>query len=240
VTSTRTDRVTVDDGDFAAHLWMPDAGTGPGLVLIQEIFGVGVFVRGVAEKLAALGYVVAAPDLFWRFAPNFEATHDEAGLADAFEKLQQLDVPLAIGDSIRTLEHVAELDEVQGRPGVIGYCLGGTLAWGVAGQDDPAVCVSYYGSGIPDMLDLVEKVSCPTLFHFGDIDHYLPMEGVAALIEAISGRAGFTINIEHAGHAFENFDASLFYDAAAAEASWAKTVAFLGTHLPTAPAATAP
>lgn len=233
MSSTRTDRVTVDDGSFDVHVWLPDSGRGPGLVLIQEIFGVSTFIRSVAEKLADLGYVVAAPDLFWRFAPNYEAAHDEAGLAESFEKMQQLDIPKAVSDTIAALEHLGTLDEVTGRPGVFGYCLGGTLAWAAAGHADPSVCVSYYGTQVPQMLDLVDEVTCPTLFHFGDSDSFLPMEGVEQLNAAITGKPGFTLNIEHAGHAFENYDAPAFYDEAAAQSSWAKTVAFLGTHLPT-------
>jgi carboxymethylenebutenolidase len=228
---TRTDRITVDDGQFDLHLFHPASGRGPGLVLIQEIFGVGSFIRAVAEKLAGLGYVVGAPDLFWRTQPNFEATHDEAGLAEAMALVQKLDFPLATADCIASVEHLDGLDEVVGRPGVLGYCLGGTLAWTVAGHDAPSVCVSYYGSGVPGMLDLVDKVTCPTLFHFGDIDPYLPNEGVDALNEAITGRPNFTINVEHAGHAFENHEAPMFYDEAAAQTAWAKTVAFLGNHL---------
>jgi carboxymethylenebutenolidase len=232
VTTARTDRIAVEDGSFDVHVVLPDGGRGPGVVLIQEIFGVGSFIRAVADRLAGLGYVVAAPDLFWRFAPNYAADHDEAGLAESFDKLQQLDVPKAVSDSVATLEHLARLDEVTGRPGVFGYCLGGTIAWATAAQGDPAVCISYYGTQVPQMLDLVDQVTCPTLFHFGDTDSFLPMEAVEALNTAITGRPGFVINIEHAGHAFENSEAPMFYDEAAAQSSWAKTVAFLGTHLP--------
>jgi carboxymethylenebutenolidase len=232
MTTTRTDAVRVNDGTYDLPLWLPDRGTGPGLVLIQEIFGVGAFVRGVGERLASHGYVVGAPDLFWRFAPGYAAEHDDAGLTESFAKVQQLDIPLAISDCIAAVEHLAGLDVVTGRPGVIGYCLGGTLAWAVAGHDAPSVCVSYYGTQVPKMLDLVEKVSCPTLFHFGDADPYLPIAEVDAVNDAITGKPGFTINVEHAGHAYENAEAPQFYDEAAAQSSWAKTVAFLSANLP--------
>jgi carboxymethylenebutenolidase len=232
MTSYRTESVAVGDGTFDLHLWLPPAGRGPGIVLLQEIFGVGSFVRAVGERLAGLGYVAGAPDLFWRFAPGFAAAHDEVGIAEAFAMLEKLDREAAVTDSIAALEHLATLDEVTGRPGVMGYCLGGRLAWAVAGRDAPSVCVSYYGSGVPDMLDLVEQVSCPTLFHFGDADAYIPMEGVEKLNAAITGKPGFAINVEHGGHAFENSDAPMFYDEAAAQSSWAKTAAFLAANLP--------
>jgi dienelactone hydrolase len=62
--TTRTDQVAVDGGAFDLHVWLPESGTGPGVLLIQEIFGVGAYIRAVGERLAALGYVVGAPDVF--------------------------------------------------------------------------------------------------------------------------------------------------------------------------------
>ena len=232
MTSQHTESVAVDDGEFDLHVWTPESGSGPAILLIQEIFGVGPYIRGVAERLAAAGYVVGAPDVFWRIHPNWEADHSEAGLGASFEKVQQLDFQLAIGDCVASLEHLAMVPGVKGRPGVLGFCLGGTLAWGVAAIGQPSCCVSYYGSGVPSMLGMIEQVSCPVLFHFGNQDDYLPSEGVEALNEAIAGLVGFAINVENAGHAFDNHEAEMFYDEASSASAWAKTMAFLGTHLP--------
>lgn len=229
----RTEAVNVDDGTFDLNVWTPDSGTGPAVLLLQEIFGVGPYIRAVAERLAAAGYVVGAPDVFWRFAPGWEAAHDEAGLAASLEQVQQLDFPKALGDCVASLEHLAGLDAVQGRPGVLGFCLGGTLAWGVAALGKPSCCVSYYGSGVASMLDMLSQVSCPVLFHFGSSDDYIPNEAVEAVNAAISGREGFTLNVEDAGHAFDNHEAQIFYHEASSNAAWAKTMAFLGSHLPT-------
>jgi carboxymethylenebutenolidase len=115
---------------------------------------------------------------------------------------------------------------------VIGFCLGGTLAWGVAAAASPSACVSYYGSGVPSMLDLFNRVDCPTLFHFGNDDAFIPNEGVEALSAAIDERPGFVLNVEHAGHAFDNHESAMFYDERAAQAAWSKTMAFLGEHAP--------
>lgn len=227
-----TDTVTVADGSFDLHVWTPQRGSGPGLLLIQEIFGVGAYLRAVAERLAEAGYVVGAPDVFWRFAPGWAADHDEAGLHASLEAVGNLDPQLAIADCAAALAHLQAQPATGGRVGVIGFCLGGTLAWGVAAVGEPACCVSYYGSGVPSMLGLIEQVSCPTLFHFGDADTYIPSEGVDALAAAIAGRDGFVVNVERAGHAFDNHEAAMFYDEPAANAAWAKTMAFLATHLP--------
>ncbi len=232
MTMTRVEQVGLDGGTMDLFTWVPGAGSGPGIVLIQEIFGVGAYIRDVAERLAAAGYVVGAPDVFWRFSPGWAAGHDEAGLTESFAKVQQLDVGAASGDCSAAVAHLATLPEVSGGVGVLGFCLGGTLAWAVAAAGGPACCVSYYGSGVPSMLDLVDAVTCPTLFHFGNADPYLPGEGVDALNERIAGKANFTINVENAGHAFDNHASEMFYEESAAKSAWAKTMAFLGTHLP--------
>ena len=108
----------------------------------------------------------------------------------------------------------------------------GSLAWAVATNAEPSVCVSYYGSGVPSMIGEIVKVDCPTLFHFGDKDAYIPNDGVEAVNAAIEGRPGFVLNVEHAGHAFDNHESEMFHDEAAAKAAWAKTAAFLDQHLP--------
>lgn len=209
---------------------LPDHGSGPGVLLLHEIFGIAAHIDTVAGRLADAGYVVGIPDLFWRFAPGWVAEPDEAGLAAAIEQAANLDRDQAIDDCGAALGRLAALPEVGGRAGVLGFCLGGTLAFGVAARFDPAVCVSYYGSGVPEMLDRLDEVTCPTLFHFGSLDPYIAGEGVERLGEAIAGRAHMTLNIEIAGHAFDN-EAPMFHNAAAARAAWSKTMALLAEHL---------
>ncbi|HRE03491.1 MAG TPA: dienelactone hydrolase family protein [Ilumatobacteraceae bacterium] len=233
--TTRTDVVSLPspdqpDAGMNLYLWVPDGGATAAILLIQEIFGVGDYITAVAERLAAAGYLVGAPDVFWRFAPGFRVVHDEDGLNQAFAAVGQLDPPLAIGDCTAALAHLAALDGIE-RTGVIGFCLGGTLAWGVAAAGDPDVCVSYYGSGVPDMIGMIDQVHCPTLFHFGNDDPYIANERVETINAAIAGREGFVLNVEHAGHAFDNHAAPMFHNESAAKAAWAKTMAFLQMYL---------
>jgi carboxymethylenebutenolidase len=228
----RTVTVPCEGGEMSMHVWTPATGSGPGLLLLQEIFGVGVYIRAVGARLAAAGYVVGAPDVFWRFAPGWEADHDQPGLEASLAQVGNLDGEAAVADCAAALAALGTLDEVAGTPGVIGFCLGGTLAWGVAIAAEPSVCVSYYGSGVPSMLGGIDAVGCPTLFHFGNTDAYIPNEGVEAVNAAIDGRPGFVLNVENAGHAFDNHASEMFWDESAAQAAWAKTMAFLGEHLP--------
>jgi len=217
---------------MSIFVWDPPAGQRPtgSILLIQEIFGVGPYIRAVGERLAAAGYLVGAPDVFWRFAPNWASDHDEAGLGASLEKVGQLDFPLAIADCAAALGALAAMSDSGKAPAVMGFCMGGTLAWAVAAAGEPSCCVSYYGSGVPDMLGMLDQVTCPTLFHFGNADAYIPNEGVDALSAAIAGRDGFFLNVEDAGHAFDNHESALFWNEAAAKSAWAKTMSFLTEH----------
>ena len=107
----------------------------------------------------------------------------------------------------------------------------------MAVNDDPSVCVSYYGSGVPSMIDQIDHVTCPTLFHFGSTDNYIPNDGVDAVGAALAGRPGLVLNVEAAGHVRQPENA-MFYNESAAKAAWSKTMAFLGEHLPVDPATT--
>jgi carboxymethylenebutenolidase len=214
------------------HMWMPESDSGPAILVLQEIFGVGPYIKTVAERLAQAGYVVGAPDVFWRFAPGWQSSHDQDGLTASLEQVGKLDPPTAIGDCVAALGVLTGVDGVVGAPGVMGFCLGGTLAWGVAMAGSPSACVSYYGSGVASMLDGIDAVDCPTLFHFGNEDAFIPNEGVEAINAAIDGRPGFMLNVENAGHAFDNHESEMFWNESAAQAAWAKTMAFLAEHLP--------
>lgn len=227
--------VELDGGSMDLPVWLPPSGSGPGIVLVQEIFGVGEWIRAVATELAAEGFVVGAPDLYWRIQPGFAATHDEAGLGQAYEMVGQLDVPGAVGDTVAALDVLGAHEAVAGTPAVLGYCLGGTIAWLVAAQGDPAACVSYYGSGVADAADQVEAITCPTLLHFGGADPFITPEQVATVGAAVD-------TVEHvelvvhggAGHAFENDRAAQFHDASAAIVSRAQTMELLKRVLPPA------
>src|ERR1022692_4963679 len=157
--SSRVESVQTPEGSFDLTVWLPAGGTGPGLLLIQEIFGVSDYIQAVAGDLAGLGYVVAAPDLFWRIKPGHQAGHDEAGLAESLELGSQFDAAKGVADATAALRCLSALPEVDGGTGIIGFCLGGSIAYLVAAQaelDEAAAglgaVVSFYGSPIPPQL----------------------------------------------------------------------------------------
>jgi carboxymethylenebutenolidase len=225
---------TADGGRMGAHLSLPAAGQGPGLLVLMEIFGVGPYIRRATERLAELGYVAMAPDLYRRIAPGIEFGHDADGMARAMETSQRLDPQGAVEDSLAALAALGERPEVGGRAvGVLGFCLGGTLAYEVAVAGDPALAVCYYGSGIPDRLDQAGRIACPVLLHFGAQDEYIPRERAERVCEVAEAREGWECHIQpDAGHAFDNHESEMFHRPEAAARAWEITRGFLARHLP--------
>ena len=229
----RTDHVSTPDGDFDLHLWLPESGSGPGIVLLQEIFGVGPYIRLRAEQLAALGYVVAAPDVFWRLQRNWASEHTAEGLQASFGLVQDFDFPQGVQDCLLALKQVQAMPETGGRVAAMGFCLGGSLAYFLAALGDPTCAVSYYGSGIAGQRELASSVTCPIVFHFGGNDGYIPNDQVEAIRTAFADQADATVVVQaDAGHAFDNVEAPMFWTPDAAAAAWSITTAFLAEHLP--------
>ncbi|MGV9770925.1 dienelactone hydrolase family protein [Streptosporangium sp. NPDC003464] len=228
----RTETVTVADGTFDLHLWLPESGRGPVVLLIQEVWGVGPYIRKVAEDLAELGYVVGAPDLFWRLRRNWVADHDEAGLAASMKVASEFDVPHGVSDSALALAHLKGLPEAEGGAATVGFCLGGSIVYLLAATTEVDAVLSFYGSAVPDAAGLMEKITSPVLFVFGGSDPYIPREQVAKVEEAAAGRPDIEMHVaEQAGHAFHNHEAPQFYDPEAAPVAWDRAVGFLRRHL---------
>ncbi|MBV9606236.1 MAG: dienelactone hydrolase family protein [Solirubrobacterales bacterium] len=234
--TARIERVRTADGELDAHVALPEAGSGPGIVVLQEIFGVGGYIKESAERLAGLGYVAMAPDLYWRIERNLALDHDKEGLGRAFEVVQKLDLELAVRDSVdavKALRALPEVAEAGGRAGVLGFCLGGTLAFGVAIEDDPDVAVCYYGSGIAGMLDRGNRIGCPVLFHFGGQDQYIPREQIDRVCDFADSHPNMECHVqEDAGHAFDNHEAPMFHQPEPAARAWEITRQFLARTFP--------
>ena len=231
-------------GPMPAHLWLPQGGRGPGLLLLQEIFGVSDYVERRAADLAALGYVVLAPEIFHRLGQ----ARVETGLTmleEGMGLVQRLDWDGAVDDAVAALDRLAQRPEVEGTPGVVGFCFGGGLGFAVAAAAQPALLVAYYGSALPGLVGLADQVTCPQLHHFGTADAFIDRETQATIRAAVESPTSGTALAgtphtewhEHEGadHAFDNSDWPGYHPQASARA-WEQTVRFLGEHLPTRPA----
>lgn len=223
--------VPTSDGPMPAHLWEPKDGhaNGAGVVVCQEIFGVSDYIRDRCADLAALGYTVLAPEIYWRL----DDTEIDESADDFLERAMgiagRLDWDLAVADGRAALAHLRGHLGVD-RVGLLGFCFGGGLAFAVAAEDEPDVLVSYYGSSIPQQLDLAPRVTAPSLHHFGLADTFIDQETVGRVREAVAGPSTRFETYEGAGHAFDN-PHPVFFHAAASEAAWQTTTAFLQEHL---------
>lgn len=221
-----------DGGSFSAYLAAPDSGSGPGIVICQEIFGVNQVMRDLADGLAADGYMAICPDLFWRQQPGIQLTdQSEAEWGRAFELYQGFDEAKGVEDLIATLAHLRGLDGCTGKVGTIGYCLGGKLAWLMATRSDADCNVGYYGVGIEAALDEAAKISKPLLLHIPKLDQFCSAEAQAQIHAGLDGNPNVTIH-DYAGvdHAFARIGGE-HYDADAAGLANSRTAEFCRQHL---------
>ncbi|MBV1789101.1 dienelactone hydrolase family protein [Marinobacterium sp. D7] len=190
-------------GQFNAYVSVPACGKGPGLVLLQEIFGVNDTMRQVADYYAEEGYVVVVPDLFWRQEPGVELNYDVESWKKAFGFYQGFDQDKGIEDIAATIEALKGLDEFTGGVGVLGFCLGGRLAYLSACRCDVDAAIGYYGMGMENHLDEADNIKGKLVLHFAEKDEYCPAEARERLFAALQGRANMELYLyPDADHAF--------------------------------------
>jgi carboxymethylenebutenolidase len=225
-------RVPTYDGDeLDAHLAVPDTDGLPGVVLLHEGLGLTDYTRAVAARITELGYVAMAPELFWRMERNVDLPHDESGMARALELIVGFDSHKGVRDVESAMVYLAARPEVAGPVGVMGFCFGGGLTYGVACELDPACAVAYYGVGVEQLADRIAEVTCPALLHFGTDDAFITPEALARLRDAARTKPNIEIDAyEGEGHAFDNPYSPTHAPAAAARA-WDRTAAFLNANL---------
>jgi carboxymethylenebutenolidase len=220
-----------DGKTFDGYLSLPPTGRGPGLVIIQEIWGVNAHIRAVADQYALDGYVVIAPDIFWRQEANVDLTYDEAGTKKAYQLLQGINVPDAVADLVATVQALRNLPEMTGQVGAVGYCMGGRLAYHLAASKSIETAVCYYGGGIQNDLNLATSIDVPILFHYGALDTHIPATAVSAVKAAFDGRANAQFNVyEDAGHGFNCWARPLYQQRTSALAH-GRTLEWLSTHI---------
>ncbi|MFJ2995263.1 dienelactone hydrolase family protein [Pandoraea sp. NPDC087047] len=181
----------------------PSEGKGPGLVLCQEIFGVNAYIRELADRYAEEGYVVLAPDLFWRIEPGIELGYTPGDWQRAFALFQSFDVDLGMEDVGATVDALRALPECVGGVGVVGYCLGGKLAALSVTRTSADVAVGYYGVGLEQHIDELAGEHPPLVLHIAERDKYAPAEVRDALTERLGKHPNVALyTYPDADHAF--------------------------------------
>lgn len=183
-------------GSFRGYLAVPSSGKGPGLVLAQEIFGVNSTMRDVADYYAEEGYTVLVPDIFWRQEPNVELGYTEADWQRAFGFFQGFDEAKGMEDIQTAITALRGRPEVSGgKVGVLGFCLGGKLAYLAACRTDADVSIGYYGVGIDAALGEADKIKAPLMLHIAELDKFCPPEARDKIVAGLSGRAEVTLHV---------------------------------------------
>lgn len=218
----------------------PSATTEPPAVILvlQEIFGINPYIRGVCAEVVAAGFTAVAVDLFHQHAPGFEVGYDAAGMMAGRAEVAALDL-VQIHAELASLVRTLRTDPAcNGRVGVLGFCYGGLLAWETHGLHGTDAAVSYYGrahspslDGVPP-LERTPTMKGPILAHFASNDTSIPADAVGAAAAAlVSGGARGTIEVwPRTQHGFHCWDRASF-DPYAASRSWAATLAFFRANL---------
>jgi carboxymethylenebutenolidase len=223
--------ITGHAGSFDAFLALPPAGCGPGLLLLQEIFGVNEHIRAVAEQYAMDGFVVLAPDVFWQQHPRLDIGYTPEDIQRGRALAMAADRTALQRDLADAVQALRGRSEVRGRGiGAIGYCMGGRLAYVAAATAGIDAAVAYYGGGIQDMLDLAPQIACPIQFHYGALDANIPLSAVDKVRAAMQGRAAEVHVYDSADHGF-NCWARGSYQAASAALAHGRALQFFAERL---------
>src|ERR1044071_3830657 len=218
-----------DGGEFDGYLALPASGYGPGIVVLQEIFGVNGFMRSIADWYAAHGFVALCPDLFWRMERGVELTEDDR--PKAFQLYQQLDEAKAVEDSAAALEFLRKHPACSGRAGAVGFCLGGNLAYLLSVRFKPDCAVGYYRVGIEKALEQATRLSSPLLLHIAGADQFCPPEAQAQIHAVLDANPLVTIHdYPEQGHAFGRVGGE-HYDPAATELANLRSLEFFVSQL---------
>ena len=219
--------ITIDaadgSGSFSAYCATPASGSGPGVVVLQEIFGVNQVMRDICDSLAADGYIAVAPDLFWRIEPGVQLTDGSQEEWDkAFELMNAFlpDFEKGVGDIGATIAHIRAMDGCTGKVGAVGYCLGGSLAYATACFTDADACSGYYPVQIEESLELSSGIKNPLILHVAELDGFCPPEAQQKIKDALGSNEHVTVHsYPGVDHAFARIGGANFNADAAAMAN---------------------
>lgn len=220
------------DGSFSAYLATPASGSGPGIVVAQEIFGVNQVMRDTADWLASEGFVALVPDLFWRIEPGIQITDKtDEEWKQAFDLFGKFDPDKGMKDIQATITHLRGMEECNGKVGTVGYCLGGFLAYLAATRTDSDASVGYYGVRIPECLDEAKNIKKPLMLHVATEDEFVPKDAQAEMHKGLDGNDFVTLH-DYQGndHAFARVGGA-HYDKAAADLANSRTIEFFKKNL---------
>jgi len=217
-------QLTASDGYILdAYIARPEGEPIAGLVVVQEIFGVNAHIRSVADSYARDGFLAVAPALFDRIEKHVDLKYEGGDMQKALSYLPKFNMDNALLDVAAALDYARK--ESGRKTGVIGYCLGGSIAWLSATRLNTDAAVGYYGGHIGNFVE--ETPKCPVMLHFGKLDTHIPKEVVDRVQAA---HPEVPIFWYEAGHGF-NCDARSSYEPNSAKLARDRSLAFLTEEL---------
>lgn len=222
-------QITAADGSgqFGAFVALPASGRGPGVVLLQEIFGVNANMRQTAQQYADAGFVAMVPDLFWRLEPGVELGYSEAERGQAYALMGRFDVDQGLADIQSALNALRTHPACTGEAAVVGFCLGGKMAYLAACHTDASASVAYYGVGLEHLLAQASHIHKPLVLHIAEEDTLCPPEARAQILTGLAGHPSVACHVyPGVGHAFARFEGD-HLDAPSAQLAHERTLAVL-------------
>lgn len=213
------------DQKFGAYIARPAATPRAAIIVIQEIFGVNAGIRRKCDRLAEDGYLVLAPDLFWRLEPGIELDPDvEPEFQRALDLMGKFNQDQGIRDIEATIHHIRRAEGIA-KVGCVGYCLGGRLAYMTAARTDVNASVGYYGVGIDELLNEKHAIAHPLMLHVPTDDGFVDKDTQKAMHDGLDDHPKVTLyDYEGLDHGFatefgkrRNEDAARLADSRTAE-----------------------
>ncbi|MNK80902.1 Carboxymethylenebutenolidase [compost metagenome] len=225
-------RIATTGGSFNAYVARPQKLPAPAIVVIHEVFGVNADMRQTCDELAAQGYLAVCPDLFWRIAPGLDLSdRTQAELAQAQVLYNAFDLDAGVSDIAATVQAARAMPEVTGKIGVVGYCLGGLLAFLTAARARPDATVAYYPGNADKHVREADRIANPLIVHLAQKDEYIPADAQRQIASALNGQPQVQVySYPGCGHAFARHRGTA-YNAEAAALANRRTADFLALHL---------
>jgi carboxymethylenebutenolidase len=221
------DLKAADGFSFPAYVAQPAGQPKGAVVVLQEIFGVNSHIRSVADGYAAQGYLAVAPATFHRVKPGVEIGYSPDDMKTGQElkaAVEALPAPGVLQDIQAAIDYASKA----GKVGIVGYCWGGLLTWRAACTlDGLSAAVPYYGGGMTTPEESARQPKVPVMAHFGDQDHWIPVDTVKAFEKA---HPEVEVHLYAANHGF-NCDQRASYNAGAAATALERTLDFFRRHL---------
>ena len=190
-----TTRIDTQDGRFDAYVAEPAGIPKAAVIVIQEIFGVNEGIRRKCGRWAARGYLALAPDLFWRLQRGIELEPDvEAEFQQALALMGRFDQDKGVADIEQAIRAARGMLPEGGKVGVVGYCLGGRLAFMTAARTDIDASVGYYAVGVPGLLGEKNAIAKPLMLHIAGADHFVAPDKQALIHEGLDDHPRVTLH----------------------------------------------